>query len=119
MKTEIYVPSSGRTAERNLALALKRKLRFLKKSDFVRAWCSLAYLYPGLHPDGYAGRGSGWPTALKPLATEAWRRFQSGAITDNQLYCYQACKARLLKDVGIMALEARRKPWYVTDHFAA
>src|ERR1041385_548530 len=112
MKTAIYIPPSCRTAEKHLAAAFKHKLRSLTHIEFVRAWCSLAYLYPGLHPDGYASRGSGWPKALKPLAKEAWRRATAGDLTDNQFYCYQACKARLLRDVGIMVLESRRKPWY-------
>jgi hypothetical protein len=119
MQRQIYIPPSCTTAEKHLEVALNRDLRTLTTSEFVRAWCSLAYLYPGLHPDGYASRGSGWPKALKPVATEAWRRATAGQLTDNQLYCYQASKARLLKDVGIMALEARKKPWYFTDHFAA
>jgi len=25
----------------------------LSKENFVRAWCAVAYLFPGLHPDGY------------------------------------------------------------------
>jgi hypothetical protein len=72
-----------------------------------------------LHPDGYSSRGSGWPKALKRVAAEAWRRAEAGDLTDNQLYCYQACKARLLEYVGIMALESGKKPWYLTDYFAA
>src|SRR5436190_13847540 len=101
MKREIYIPPSCRTAEKHLAIAFKRKLHSLTATEFVRAWCSLAYLYPGLHPDGFSSRGSGWPKALKRIAAEAWRRADAGKLTDNQLYCYQACKARLLKDVGI------------------
>ena len=119
MMRPIYVPPSCKTAEKHLALALRRDIRHLTTIEFVRAWCSLAYLYPGLHPDGYSSRGSGWPKALKPVAAEAWRRASAGKLTDNQLCCYQASKARLLKDVGIMALEARKKPWFFTHHFAA
>jgi hypothetical protein len=119
MKSEIYIPPSGRTAEKHLALAFKRELQTLVKIEFIRAWCSLAYLYPGLHPDGFGSRGSGWPKAFKPLAAEAWRRFESGELTDNELYCYQACKARLIQEKGVIALESTRKPWFFTDHFAA
>src|SRR5262245_13528032 len=119
MKREIYIPPSSRTAEKHLTLALKHKLRSLTKVKFLRAWCSLAYLYPGLHPDGYQSCDSGWPKTLKPIAAEAWRRARAGEITDSQLYCYQACKARLIRDVGIAAIESRKRPWYFTDHFAA
>ncbi len=119
MKSEIYIPRSERTAEKHLSPAFKRELRTLSKIEFVRAWCSLVYLYPGLHPDGYGSRGSGWPKAFKPLAAEAWRRYEAGELTDNELYCYQACKARLIDEVGAVALESARKPWFFTGHFAA
>jgi hypothetical protein len=119
MRCKIYVPPSVRTAERHLCIASTHSLKTLSKSEFLRAWCSLIFLYPGLHPDGYNCRGSGWPKALKAFAAEAWRRFQSGEITDNELYCYQACKARVLKERGIMAIEASKKPWFFTDHFSA
>src|SRR5688572_11058552 len=98
MKSQIYVPPSLRTAEKHLSAAFKRDLSSLSKLEFIRAWCSLAYLYPGLHPDGYASQGSGWPRAFRPLAAEAWDRFQSGELTDNELYCYQASKARIVME---------------------
>src|SRR5262252_4871088 len=119
MKSRIYIPRSCTAANAHLAAALRTNLQNLTKAKFVRAWCSLAYLYPGLHPDGYEQKESGWPSKLKPIAAEAWRRATAGELTDNQLYCYQACKARLIRDVGIAALESRKKPWYFTDHFAA
>jgi hypothetical protein len=77
---------------------------------------------PGLIPQNrerLCKPGSGWPKALKPVAAEAWRRAKAGQLTDNQLYCYEACKARLIRDVGIPTIESRKKPWYFTDHFAA
>src|SRR6266481_2091455 len=101
MKRELYIPPSCKAAVKHLAIALRCKLQNLGNAEFVRAWCSLAYLYPGLHPDGYWDKDSGWPKALKPIAAEAWRRARAGQITDNQLYCYQACKARLIDEVGI------------------
>jgi hypothetical protein len=119
MKDKIYVPPSIRTAEKRLRIASERKLKTLNRPEFLRAWSSLIFLHPGLHPDGYNSRGSGWPKALKPFAGEAWRRFESGEITDNELYCYQACKARVLKERDIMAIEASKKPWFFTDHFSA
>ena len=118
MKSQIYIPPSCKTADKHLGLALSRPEN-LSKTEFMRAWCSLSYLYPGLHPDGYKSKGSGWPKKLKPIAAEAWRRAGAGELTDNELYCYQACKARLIRDVGIIAIEDRKKPWYFIDHFAA
>ena len=119
MRSHIYIPPSCSTAEKHLSFAFKRELGTLSRIEFVRAWCSLVYLYPGLHPDGYQSRGSGWPKAFKPFAAEAWRRFKFGELTDNELYCYQPCKARILRERGIMAIEASKKPWFFTDHFAA
>ncbi len=59
MKSHIYIPPSCKTADKHLALALSRNLKILSKTDFIRAWCSLAYLYPGLHPDGYEDKTVG------------------------------------------------------------
>ena len=115
MKDFIYVPPSCRTAERHLSFAYKSGLSSLSKKEFIRGWCSLSFLYPGLHPDGFASCGSGWPNHFKPFATEAWRRFESGELTDNELYCYQACKARISLERGILK---EKEPWLFSDHFA-
>ena len=58
----------------------------LPKKDFLRAWCSVSYLHPGLHPDGFAEADSGWPRTLKPFASEAWRRAGNGELADEELY---------------------------------
>ncbi len=58
----------------------------LPKPDFVRAWCSLAYLFPGLHPDGFEDADSGWPRTLRRFAAEAWRRAEAGELADAELY---------------------------------
>ena len=57
-----------------------------------------ACLHPGLHPDGYDSADSGWPRVLRRFAAEAWRRADAGELTDNELYCYQACKTRLRRE---------------------
>jgi len=56
------------------------------KPDFLRAWCAIAYAFPGLHPDGYEDKGSGWPRALRRFAAEAWRRAEAGLISEEELY---------------------------------
>lgn len=81
----------------HLNSALRKGPDELTKTEFVRGWGSLTFLYPGLHPDGFASHGSGWPKRFKPLAAEAWQRFEAGELTDNELYCYQAAKARVGK----------------------
>ncbi len=53
----------------------------------------LAYLHPGLHPDGYEDAGSGWPDELRPVAAEAWRRAEAGELADGGLYPAEAAWA--------------------------
>jgi len=119
MKSTIYIPPSCKAADEHLMVALRRGPKTLNKAEFIRAWCSLAYLYPGLHPDGYEDKDSGWPEELKPLAAEAWRRATTGKLTDNELYCYQVCKTRLLREYRTGASEGRLSQHYVPDWFAA
>jgi hypothetical protein len=65
----------------------------MPKRDFLKAYCSLAYLYPGFHPDGI----DDWdgPEEILSIAREAWRRADRGELSDNELYPYQATKAGL------------------------
>jgi len=63
MKTISHVPNSLRSAGRELRLALANPLEQLPREQFVRAWSAVAYLFPGLHPDGYEDADSGWPAS--------------------------------------------------------
>jgi hypothetical protein len=65
-------------------------VRCLLNEDFASRWNAIAYLEPGLHPDGYDCEDSGWPEDLKPYATEACRRFGLGELKDEALYCSYA-----------------------------
>ena len=56
----------------------------------MRAWCAIAYLHPGLHPDGYESADSGWPRVLRRFAAEAWRRADAGELADEELYVCDA-----------------------------
>jgi hypothetical protein len=67
-------------------MASGRDLSDLTKQEFLRVWCSIAYLFPGLHPDGFNEPESEWPRGLKRFAVEAWRRADVGELTDEQLY---------------------------------
>ena len=75
---------------------MKMETALAKKTDDVftkanlRAWCSVAYLFPGLHPDGFEAADSGWPRVLKRFAAEAWRRAEAGELSDQELYCSDA-----------------------------
>lgn len=86
MKSAIYVPDSLRSAGRQIRLALSAPMERASKSNFVMAWCSLAYLFPGLNPDGFDEADSGWSRAQKRFAAEAWRRAEAGELTDEELY---------------------------------
>ena len=86
MSSFIYVPNSPRVAGRQLRLALAAPLDRLSKTEFVRVWSSIAYLYPGLHPDGFEESDSGWPAVLKRFAIEAWRRAGIGELGGDELY---------------------------------
>jgi hypothetical protein len=90
MKNSIYIPNHLRSAGRELRLAFNQQLNQLSHETFLRAWSSVAYLFPGLHPDGYEDAESGWPPILKRFAAEAWRRADAGELADEELYCSDA-----------------------------
>jgi hypothetical protein len=75
-----------RGAGRELRRAFTAPLEQLPKPDFIRAWCAVAYTFPGLHPDGYDDAESGWPRALRRFVAEAWRRADAGELADEELY---------------------------------
>jgi hypothetical protein len=86
MNESIFIPNRLRSAGRELRLALKQPLNELPHETFLRAWSSVAYLFPGLHPDGYEDADSGWPRVLRRFAAEAWRRADAGELADTELY---------------------------------
>jgi hypothetical protein len=86
MKSHIYIPESKKDAAENLRRSLAHPLAQLPKVDFIRAWSSIAYLFPGLHPDGIEDAESGWPRVLRRFAAEAWRRAEAGELDDAELY---------------------------------
>ena len=86
MKTFHYIPDSNRAAAAQLRIALAQPLETLPKPDFIRAWSSVAYLFPGMHPDGFEDADSGWPRVLRRFAAEAWRRAEAGELEDAELY---------------------------------
>ena len=85
MSTNVIVPSTVRGAGRELRRAFAAQLEQLSKPDFVRAWCAVAYAFPGLHPDGYEDAESGWPRVPRRFGAEAWRRADMGELADEEL----------------------------------
>jgi hypothetical protein len=90
MRTINHVPKSLRSAGRELRLSLGIPVEKLSHEQFVRAWSAVAYLFPGLHPEGYEHAESGWPRVLKRFAAEAWRRADIGELAEEEVYCCDA-----------------------------
>jgi len=86
-----FIPGSLREAALQLRRGLQGAAADFPKNDFVCIWSSIAYLYPGLHPDGFDDPDSGWPRVIKSFAIEAWRRAEAGELADEELY---ACDAQ-------------------------
>ena len=95
MKRTYLIPSSVAEAEAQLAVGGTAALNKLPKEDFVARWCAIAYLEPGLHPDGFDCPDSGWPGSLRAYAAEAWRRSDLGELRDEEMYCSDAAWAGL------------------------
>ncbi len=89
------IPSSSKEATSELESTLGLPLYSLSKDKFVRSWCAVSYLNPGLHPDGFDEADSGWRESLKPYAIEAWRRNDLGELSDNEMYPSDAAWAVL------------------------
>jgi DNA (cytosine-5)-methyltransferase 1 len=112
----------------------KKSLRKLTADEFKRGWFSVGFLYPGLHPDGSVDHGkeqssdavnhievrkieprllapyyvkSGWPVVLAPVAREAWRRFETGELKDDELYCSEAVMAGMCHRSPDLAKEVK------------
>jgi len=97
--------------------AESKTLREVSTAGFLRGWYSVGFLYGGLHPDSAIDHGtevsnnvenvpeidrteprlrvpyyvqSGWPVLLAPVAKEAWLRYKSGELKENEFYCSEA-----------------------------
>ena len=114
----------------------RRALRGVPDDDFKRAWFSIAFLYAGLHPDSALEHGSrvahdaqdypqvsrveprlikpyyeqsGWPVVLALVAKEAWRRYDTGSIKDDEFYCSEAQMAGICHRSSDLAEEVRKE----------
>jgi DNA (cytosine-5)-methyltransferase 1 len=114
------LPSSEKEAVRWLVPLLdldSRALKEVQSKVFKRAWYSISFIFIGLHPDSALEHGkeisndtedylvvsagdprlinpryvqSGWPVVLDNIAREAWRRYDSGFMADEEFYCSDA-----------------------------
>jgi DNA (cytosine-5)-methyltransferase 1 len=108
--------SEAQAIERILVIvraAEDKSLQAVASESFLQGWYAIAFLYPGLHPDGALEHGehvtrdveevpeisrieprllapkyaqSGWPVVLGPVAEEAWRRFDAGELREAEFY---------------------------------
>lgn len=114
------LPSSEKEAVRWLVPLLdlnSRELKEVPNKVFKQAWYSISFIFMGLHPDSALDHGkelindtanypvasagdprlinpcyaqSGWPVVLEHVAREAWRRYESGLMADEEFYCSDA-----------------------------
>jgi DNA (cytosine-5)-methyltransferase 1 len=112
-------------------------LRNVAMADFLRGWYSIGFLYAGLHPDSALDHGSqisresddaptfseieprlvapyyvqsGWPVLLRPIADEAWRRYEAGDLKERQFYCSEAVVAGMCwRDPDLFELVRRQR----------
>jgi len=103
-----------------------KNIKQLPKAEFLKAWWSIGYLHPNLHPDAAMDNGkvvsrgtkrgvsfvlepvyvrSGWPVELIPVAQEARRRFESKLIAEDDYYCSVAVMAGAM--LGKQAVEIK------------
>jgi hypothetical protein len=121
MRNAIPVPDSLYSAGRQVRLASTCSLERMPKIEFIRTWCSIAYLFPGLHPDGFDEDGSGWPRVLKRFAAEAWRRNDAGELRDEEMYPSDAAWSGIFDRIKVTSAEAtkRRVEIAMTSNFFA
>ena len=111
MACKTSIPRSRRCAGIVVRRALAKSLAEIGSAEFITAWYAVAYLNPGLHPDGYDSPDSGWTPTLRRFAAEAWRRAERGELSDGELYPSDAAWAGLcdrLKHPGDEDRERRR-----------
>lgn len=114
----------------------KKKLRQVPNEQFKRGWYSIGFLYPGLHPDSTLNHGtktsskveafsdthegypqqltrfyvqSGWPIVLAPVAKEAWRRYKTNKLKEEEFYCNEAVIAGMCHRNPSLVKEARKE----------
>ena len=63
---------------------------------FREGWSSLFFIAPGLHPDESGHEEGGWPVGWRCLGAEAFRRAETGELSDEELYPSQAAHVALV-----------------------
>jgi DNA (cytosine-5)-methyltransferase 1 len=118
-KSFTTIPANEKDASARLHLLMqcdRGQLCNLETEIFLQGWHSLLWLFPRLHPNNALDHGpeklewsdwcnvlpslestkrqffarSGWPVALVLIGEEAWRRFDAGLLSPDELYCAEA-----------------------------
>lgn len=100
MTKTLFYPDSVKVAEAICAGTDSRKLPNLSKQDFLRVWCSVVYLNPGLHTDNYHDPDYQCAPDIRDVLGEVWRRADAGMLTDEELYPSAVIHARLQHSVA-------------------
>ena len=115
------IPQAAKQVVRLIDAVEKREIQAMPPSEFRRGWFSVGFIYGGLHPNSVHENGkekeehlcpvderiidvdrrlalpffrqSGWPVAVVPVVTEAWRRFRSDELQEREFYCAEAVRA--------------------------
>lgn len=89
------IPANKAEAEARLAAATTESLSELPKESFLAAWWALFWLNPGNSPEYH----DEWEDQNHAkLAVEAYRRYNAGELTDEEMFPCEVCHARILSD---------------------
>lgn len=95
MTSGLFIPESVEEAEKIVLKIDPDTLEGLAKPDFMRVWCAVVYLNPGLHTDSFHDPDYRCAPLVRVVLAEVWRRADMGEITDDELYPYEVIRARL------------------------
>jgi len=123
-KNKVNITQSSNDAKINLQKLMTYKssdLGNVKLDVFLNGWHAILFLLPHLHPVSAKDHGedkiywpegkniildytlfdqniyirSGWPVSLEFIVKEAWKRYNSGKISDDSFFCTKAQAAGL------------------------
>jgi len=95
MTSGLFIPESVEEAEKIVLAVDPDALAGLAKPDFMRVWCAVVYLNPGLHTDNIHDPSYACDPLVRAVLAEVWRRADADEITDEEIYPYEVIRARL------------------------
>jgi hypothetical protein len=90
----VYIPPCTDVVVMQLSRILSELLKKVSKTEFLKAYCSFVYLYPGFPSDDWLD----WQRQedVRPLLRESWLRARAEQLTDNELYPPQVVRAAVV-----------------------